>query len=126
MKMFFTYYMAVLLVASCAAQPETSSTNDSIVSFMPKTHEGILLVDYRAEVDGIREPADFNRGTSPDQTVKVKGKPVAMANGKLQVIVYTRSSPQDKWVQLTTLQIGPNSKNEIVLYEKMKIVYGAK
>lgn len=118
--------IAILLATLVVAQPETSSTNDSIVSFMPKTHEGILLVDYRAEVDGIREPAVFNRGTSPDQTVKVKGEPVAMANGKLQVVVYTRSSPQDKWVQLTTLQIGPNNNNEIVLYEKMKIVYGAK
>jgi hypothetical protein len=100
--------------------------NNDLVLFTPKVHESMLLVNYKVEVDGIAEHAIFKRGTSPHQTIRLKGEPVVQENGRIRVVIHTRSANQSKWFRLTTLQIAPGNSREIVLHDGMKVIYDKK
>jgi len=112
----------ICVLTSCTKETPMPTPMNTVVRFMPKTHESMLLVNYKIEIDGVEQPALFKRGTSPDQTIRSKGKPIVQENGATRVVVFTRSASQAEWTKLTTLQIVPSGGSEIVLHESMKVI----
>jgi hypothetical protein len=78
-----------------AANAEKAAKDNQGVPFLPKVHEGLLLVDYKVEVDGMNDPAVFKKGTPIDLPIRVQGEPVLQKNGRVRVVVHTRSNEQD-------------------------------
>jgi hypothetical protein len=109
--------------AAGAASADKAAEDDKRIPFLPKAHEGILLVDYKVEVDGINAPAIFKKGTPIDLPIQVHGEPRLQKNGRVRVVVHTRSNEQDSWSRLTAFEIAPRNSNAIELPGNMRVMY---